>query len=240
MNFSYKLILSILLINFSINSFAQSPAGGNSFYTTSGGEIIFSWAEVTKDSLSCDVITRFSPVLNLQFFLHRDLSQHFGVFSGMCIRNVGFIFDDPTTVNTRYKARTYTLGIPISLKAGKMDGFFIFGGYEIEFPFNYKEKKFVNEDKVEKNTSWFSDKTPSIYHSFFAGFQTPFGTQIKFKYYITNFFNKSYVAADENGDRFNPYANIDAKVFYVSLSWQLFHGKHVNYKKVNPDNSIKS
>ena len=72
--------------------------------------------------------------------------------------------------------------IPIAVKGGNMSGFNIFGGYELELPFNYKEKKFVNEDKVEKNTSWFSKKTPGIYHTLFAGIQTQNGVQFKFKY----------------------------------------------------------
>jgi hypothetical protein len=200
-------------------------------YTTTGGELIFSWAEATQGGLDANVITRFSPVLNIQIQAHRDFSKQFGLFSGINIRNVGYIWDDPTAVNTRYKARSYTLGIPLALKLGKMEGFYLFGGYEIEFPFNFKEKKFVNEDKVEKNTSWFSSKTPTLYQSFLAGIQTPYGTQIKFKYYITNFFNKDYTAQDSNGNSFKPYESIDANVFYVSLSFQFLKGRKSYYSE---------
>ncbi len=222
--------LLFMMLAFAGISSAQEPSAQKKAYTTSGGEIIFSWAEASQGGFDADVITRFSPVLNIQIQAHRDFGSQFGLFSGVNIRNVGYIWDDPTAVNTRYKARSYTLGIPLALKLGKMNGFFLFGGYEIEFPFNYKEKKFVNEDKVEKNTSWFSNKTPTLYNTFFAGIQTPFGTQIKFKYYVTNFFNKGYTAQDSNGNSYHPYESLEANVFYVSLSFQFMKGKHYYYK----------
>jgi hypothetical protein len=209
----------------------QETKSNKKFYSTSGGEIIFSWAEASKEGLDATVITRFSPVLNIQYQLHRDFSERIGFFTGIGIRNVGFIYDDPTEVNTRYKARSYTLGIPLALKVGNMKGFYFFGGYELELPFNYKEKKFVNDDKVDKITTWFSDRTPSFYQSYFLGFQTPYGTQIKFKYYMTNFFNKNYAANDGSGNTIYPYKDIEANVFYVSLSLQLFSGsKLYTYK----------
>ncbi len=234
-NLPSRSISAALVFLFLINSclLAQDVKGGKKFYSTSGGEVIFSWADVTKNGLDADVITRFTLVVNLQYQFHRDLSEHFGLFSGINIRNVGFIYDDPVEVNTRYKERSYTFGIPAALKLGNMKGGFLFGGYEIEFPFNFKEKKFVNEDKVSKSSSWFSDKTPSIYQSFFGGFQTRFGTQIKFKYYFTDFLNKNYSANDGNGNIIYPYKYINANVFYVSLSFQLLRGKYLYKSKTS-------
>jgi len=230
-NLSIKVIFTIMLLAGTTSKLClgQESKSTKKFYSTSGGEVIFSWADAKKDSLDVNVITRFSLVVNIQYQLHRDLNEHFGFFSGINIRNVGFIYDDPVAVNTRYKERSYTLGIPLAIKAGNMNGFFIFGGYELEFPFNFKEKKFVNEDKVEKSSSWFSNKTPSIYQSVFAGFQTPHGAQIKFKYYMTNFLNKDYSANDGAGNIIYPYKNFDANVFYVSLSFQLLKGKSYSY-----------
>ena len=159
-----------------------------------------------------------------------DASDHFGFFTGLNIRNVGFIYDDPVAVNTRYKMRSYTLGIPFAVKAGDMSGYFLFGGYELELPFNFKEKTFVNEQRVSRSSAWFSSRTPSVYHSLFAGIQTPFGTQLKFKYYMTNFVNKSFAANDGSGGTIYPYANMDANVFYVSISVQILKGKHLSMK----------
>jgi hypothetical protein len=221
----------ILFSLYSNQSFCQGTKDKKGWYSSSGGEIIFSWADVTKDGLNATAITRFSPVFNLQFQLHNNFSEHFGFFSGFTIHNVGFIYDDPTAVNTRYKERAYTFGIPVALKIGNMNGYNLFGGYEIEFPFNFKEKKFVNEDKVSKTSSWFSDKTPSLYQTFFVGIQMPYGTQLKFKYYMTNFLNKDYTAQDDAGNKIHPYQNLDANVFYVSLSFQFLSGSHLYYKE---------
>jgi hypothetical protein len=103
-----------------------------------------------------------------------------------------------------------------------MSGGFLFGGYELEIPFNYKEKKFVNDEKVNKFNTWFSDRTPGIYHTVFAGFQTSRGLQIKAKYFLTNFFNKNFAAREENSNNIiYPYKTTDANVFYVSLSMQV-------------------
>jgi hypothetical protein len=229
---SISLIVFFLLVfsNVSLSYGQDEKRERKNVYSTSGGEFIFSWADVTVDGKDATVITRFSPVFNGQWQLHMDMGQHFGLVTGVSIRNVGLIYDDPTKINTRFKARTYTAGIPLGLKIGNMSALHLFGGYEIEFPFNYKEKAFVNDSKEEKNTDWFSSKTPSVYQSFFAGFQTPYGAQLKFKYYITNFFNKDYVGNDGNGNAYKPYEKIDANVFYVSLSIQILNGTHFYYK----------
>lgn len=230
-NIFFLLLIANSIFNFGFSN-AQDlrPGGGKKFYSTTGGEIIFSWADVTKADEPASAVVRFSPVFNFQYQLNRDFGNHVGLLTGANIRNIGFIFDDPTTINTRYKARSYTLGVPIGLKLRNMDGSCIFGGYEIEFPFNYKEKKFVNEVKVEKNTSWFSDKTPVFYQSFFVGFKSVFGAQLKFKYYMTNFFNKDYSADDGSGNLVHPYKDINANVMYVSLSFQILKGTRSAYK----------
>lgn len=219
------LIFFVLLFN------AILSHGQKSVYTTTGGEWIFSWANAKSGGLDVSTITRFSPVINIQSQAHYDLNDKFGFFSGLSLRNVGFIYDDPSNPNTRYKARTYTIGIPLALKVGNMTRTFLFGGYEIEFPFNFKEKKFVNEEKVDKSTSWFSNKTPGVYHTVFVGFQSPQGTQLKFKYYMTNFFNKDYAANDGSGGVIYPYQNFDANVFYISLSFQILKGTDFYYKR---------
>ena len=205
---------------------AQTTKEPKKWYTTSGGEIIFSWADATKDGADATVITRFSPVFNFQYQAHYDMSTHFGLVTGLAIRNVGFIYDLPYEESTRYKARAYTLGIPIALKIGEMNGMHLFGGYEFELPFNFKTKKFVNEDKVEKITDWFSPRTPGFYNAVFVGIQGPTGVQLKFKYYLTNFFEKGYTQSDGT----MPYAGFDANVFYFSLSFQLLNGTKFYYR----------
>jgi hypothetical protein len=205
--------------------------GQKNVYTTTGGEWIFSWADAQQNSLDVDVITRFSPVINIQSQLHIDKSEKLGFITGLNLRNIGFIWDDPIVPSTRYKARAYTLGIPVGFKVGNMTGVYLFGGYELELPFNYKEKIFINEDKEDKEVYWFSNRIPSLYQSVFVGVQTPYGTQLKFKYYMTNFFNKDYTANDGQGGSFQPYAGFDANVFYVSLSFQILKGTNFYYSR---------
>jgi hypothetical protein len=222
------IILSIVGGNYvSAQTSNNTTSAKGGWYTSSGGEIIFSWANATQNGKDAEVITRFSPVFNIQIQAHKDFAPKLGFFTGFNIRNVGYIWDDPDSVNYRYKARSYTVGIPVALKLGNVKENYLFGGYEIEFPFNFKQKVFINEDKKDKVTSWFSPRTPTIYQSWFAGIRFKYGTELKFKYYMTNFFNKDYTAND-NGVSVKPYANINANVFYVSLSIQLMKGTHVN------------
>jgi hypothetical protein len=207
-------------------------------YTTTGGEWIFSWASANQNGIDVNSITRFSAFLNLQSQVHFDRSDHFGFFTGLSLRNVGFIWDDPTVPNQRWKARVYTIGIPLAVKVGNMNGGFLFGGYELEFPINFKYKRFLNEDKQEKDSYWFTARTPSLYNTVFVGFQTRQGTQVKFKYYLNNFFNKSYSANDGTGNIVYPYQNFDANVFYVSLSFQILKGTSFYYTSKNQGASM--
>lgn len=187
-------------------------------YTTSSGELIFSGS--TWDGGGA---VRFSPVINVQNLINFDKSESFGWFTGLNVRNVGFIYDESATV--RKKVRTYNLGVPIGVKIGKLDGKFIYFGYELELPLNYKEKVFVEEDKKDKFNTWFSARTPPVYHSLMVGIQLPYGSNIKFKYYLTPFYDKDYDLKDYNG---NPI-DVNVNVFYVSLNFALFKNEEFYY-----------
>lgn len=188
-------------------------------YTTSAGELIFSSSDFDGDKA-----IRFSPVINLQNSLHFDFSPTFGVFTGLNVRNVGLIYDESESV--RKKARTYNLGIPAAVKFGQMDGFFVYVGYELEIPLAYKEKMYVNEDKEDKFHTWFSERTPGVYNTVMAGVQFPYGANLKFKYYLTEFFDKGYSATDQDG---NPITYPEVNIFYVSLSFMLLKNAHIYY-----------
>lgn len=188
-------------------------------YTTTSGELIFSFADISLDGNEEGSVLRFSPVFNVQNWVNIDKSDKFGIFTGLSIRNVGVIFDYDAT--TRIKARTYNVGIPVGIKLGNLDGKFLFFGYELEIPVNYKEKIFIDEDKEDKDNIWFSDRVNTINHSLMAGIQLPYGATLKFKYYLTNFYNKDFKASDGQGGTYKPYENIDINVFYFSLSFGL-------------------
>ena len=102
------------------------------FYTTTSGELIFSFASVETAGSKDGSIMRFSPVFNIQNWVNFDKSEKLGFFSGLSLRNVGFIYDVNDT--TRKKYRTYNIGIPVGIKFGNLSDKFLFFGYELEIP----------------------------------------------------------------------------------------------------------
>ncbi len=201
-------------------------------YFTSGGEMIFSFASVDDNGSSDGSVMRWSPVFNLQVYGNYDFSKNAGFIFGGALRNVGFIYDDPTS-GKKTKYRNYDIGIPVGIKIGNMNKLFFFGGYEIEFPINYKEKTFIDEKKTKFNV-WFSNRVPSYYHSVFAGIQFPYGVSLKFKYYLSEFFNQNYT--ESNGNQ--PYKGLKANVFYFSISTSLFKGHDVYMKEYKRESEM--
>jgi hypothetical protein len=214
-----KIFTTLFLISIAFSStFAQSKSviKDEKPYFTSGGEWIFSTGTLQNNNN----VLRFSPVINLQTLLNFDQSESFGWFTGINIRNVGFIFDESASV--RKKVRNYNLGIPIGIKLGDMDGRFFFAGYELEIAMNYRERIFIDEVRDKRFSVWFSDRVNTLQHALFIGYTLPKGTSIKAKYYLNSFFNQKFTASDGDGGTFQPYAGLDANIFYISLNFALF------------------
>lgn len=191
-------------------------------YYSVGGEMIFSWADMSDQGQEASSLMRWSPVFNLQSFVNSDLSQHVGIFSGLAIRNVGYIYDDyrdpVSQIVNKKKFRTYNLAIPVGFKFGNLSKMFFYGGYEIEFPFHYKEKTFDDGDKIDKITGWFSNRTENFQHGLLAGIQFPEGMNLKFKYYFSEFHNQDFT--DSAGVK--PYAGLKSNVFYIAFCYDMF------------------
>ncbi len=249
-----KLIITVFILGLT-NHFAQAQ----NVYASSGMEMIFSTANSnieTIDASTGDVITqspsnilRWAPVINLQSYMNYDMGENFGIFTGFFVRNVGFISDIPKGTylndpgvepdapygqrdNVRYKFRTYNIGIPLGIKIGKMNNSFIYGGYEIAYSFNYKEKRFQDGNKSNKDVYWFgsaNDRVQPWQHGFFVGIQFPYGANLKFKYYMNEFFNQDYTDGAGN----QPYAGFETNVFYFSLSFNVL--KNTDFYYYNPD-----
>lgn len=192
-------------------------------YTTTSGELIFSEAKISAGGSDVSSILRFSPVFNFQNWVNFDQSDNFGLFIGTSFRNVGFIYDVPNS-NLKKKIRTYNFGIPVGIKLGNLNGNFIYAGYELEIPINYKEKTFTNDSKTDKFNTWFSSRTNAFNSSVFVGLTLPHGASIKFKYYLTNFYNKSYSEKDAQGNPVYPYQDLNVNVFYFSLNMFILKG----------------
>ena len=216
--FIYLTLFSIL---FSIESFGQSKTKSKA-YVTSGGELIFSFANVEQKGNSLNTPVRFSPVFNLQVMLNQDLNKNVGIFTGLALRNVGYIvtdYVDPSnSLEYKKKFRTYNLALPIGFKAGNLEKTFFYAGYEVELAFAYKEKTYVGGDKTNKISGWFSDRNELFQHGFLAGVQFPRAVNLKFKYYLSEFNNQDF--KDNAGVR--PYDGLKANIFYISLSFFLF------------------
>jgi hypothetical protein len=214
--------LSVFFFSFTAQVFSQSKENKSKAYVTSGGELIFSFANVEQDGNSESSTMRFSPVFNLQVMLNQDMSKNFGLFTGLAVRNVGYItsdyIDPSNSLVYKKKFRTYNLGIPLGFKAGNLDKIFFYGGYDVELAFSYKEKTYDGGDKIDKITGWFSDRNELFQHGFFAGLQFPRGLNLKFKYYLSEFHNRDYT----NNAGIKPYAGLKTNIFYISLSFFLF------------------
>lgn len=208
-------------------------------YATSGLELIMSWADMTDNNQSVNSNFRFAPVVNVQGFFNADFNKHFGVFTGLAVRNVGYIYGNytltssssslTTTITQEKRFRSYNLGIPLGFKLGNLDGAFIYAGYELEIPFLYKEKTYDDGDKTAKITGWFSNRQQSFYNSVLIGIQFPYGLNVKFKYYLTEFHNQNFTATDGS----KPYAGLKSNVFTVSLSALIFKDTEMNTPQKN-------
>ncbi len=189
-------------------------------YPSLATEIIFSSAAIDNNGYDQGNVLRWSPVINVQNMWNFDFGNTFGLYTGWDVRNVGFIYKNPLESNVKYKYRTYNFGIPVGFKLGNLKKLFVFGGYEIEFPFNYKEKKFTDDNKDKFNV-WFSKRVEPIQQSLMFGIQFPYGADLKLKYYLSNFHNRNFTEMVD-GFEIKPYENLKSNLFYVSLSWFLF------------------
>jgi len=221
--------LAVFSLSFTIQGFSQSKP-----YVTTGGEIIFSLASVEQNGNNETSTLRFSPTFNLQAMLNKDLSKKFGLFTGLAIRNVGYIINDYTdpsnNLTFKKKFRTYNLGLPVGFKVGNLDKTFFYGGYEAELAICYKEKTFEDGDKTDKITGWFSDRSEIFQHGFLAGIQFPYALNLKFKYYLSEFHNRGYT----NNAGIKPYAGLKSNIYYFSLCFFLFRNFDVYVVKEKP------
>jgi hypothetical protein len=189
-----------------------ATAQRKTFYTTAGGDGgILSLGRVEMNGRNVNPVLRYSPMFNFGTNFNWDASKYAGLFVGWNVRNIGLITDDNKAVSKdRYKRRLYTLGIPVAIKLGDLDkeNFFYAGG-EVSLAVHYKEKKFIDGDRKKKDkfTEWFSDRTPRIMTSAFAGFHFKEHFNLKAQYFFTNFFNKDYNGSGGNYSTYkaNPY-----------------------------------
>lgn len=239
--------LIILISGFIGQAHAQSSTSGSSTdktYWKGAYEYIFSWGDVDDDKSSVDgnpvdgePVVRFSAIFNPQEQLHIDFSRNFGLYTGIGMRNIGFInrFNVDTIGEVTVKQRQYTLGVPLALKVGNLkDNFYLAFGAELELFWNYKQKVFYNNDK-DKFSEWFSDNSELLNPSLFAEVNFKYGQFIRFRYYLNDFLkeNKNGVDIEPLNRKFN-YDFAPSQLMYISIGTALNWNE---YKKVAPKSS---
>jgi len=231
------LVLAVMLFSTS-QLFSQTNV-----YTVTSGELLFQWADIQLTEAAVadpnyELVgnpLRFTLFLHLGQYVHIDFNNNFGLFTGLAVRNVGFISDerinvtgdgDPANLQDfKIIRRSYTLGVPLIFKVGSFKNHtYLFAGGEYELAFAYKEKYWNSHNRdgnKTKYTQWFAAQTPTFIPSVIAGVQFPGGVNLKFKYYLENFINNDYTSNNLVND-LTRYET--TQVMYVSLSWQFDTG----------------
>lgn len=190
----------------------------NVLYVSSGLDgYLLSTAFMSRLNGDPDLTTpRYTLFLHLGSSVHYDFGNHFGLYSGLSIKNIGFI-EKFNNSDSTVKRRVYTFGIPLGLKFGNFDkGFYLMAGGGIDFPFNYKEKGFTNRSNKKKFNEWFSQRTPAAMPYVFVGARFRPGAVAKVTYYPTNFLNTSF----KDGVSY-PYAWYNVNLLTLSLGFDI-------------------
>ncbi len=192
----------------------------NKPYTTKSGEFIFSFANYKVKNAQLNTPLRFTCFFHATTLLHFDFNNYAGLYTGLGIRNVGFISEN---IDTLIKRRNYYVGIPLAIKFGNLNrDNYLYAGVEGELGLNYKEKMFINDAKINKFNVWFSDRTPLFMPSAFVGLNLNSGFNLKFKYYFYNFLEKGY---DYTINNVKVYQTTESKIFYFSIAYNVRNTK---------------
>ena len=247
-----SLLLSLLLISGIITSstYAKMPASDSGsvkmrppirkFYIGTGTDAgIFSTAMIqktaqvpnpgggyTNTTTNSMGILRFSYVINVGLTFNFNLSRHLGVYTGVDLKNIGFI--EHANNSTTIKRRTYNIGAPIGIKIGNMaaKGSYLFLGGGADIPVNYKEKSFIVRNQKTKFNEWFSSATPSVMPYIFAGFAVRNTVSFKLQYYTGNFLNPDYIKSG-----YPSAYGYDVHLILLSLGFPMPLGGHKDMVK---------
>ncbi len=227
------------LLLFIVFAFSFSTAFSQKFYNTTSGELIFGFSNASYNASNISELPnnninggiagpmRFTLWFHFGSYWNYDFNNNFGIYTGISNRNIGFITNEKSTLNSagvaetsenvKWKRRAYAAGIPLVFKIGSFeDKFYFFAGGQIEWLYHYKEKEFKPSGK-RKYTEWFSNRVNQFLPSVFAGISFPNGTSIKFTYELNDMMNKDYSYIDGSGNIQTPYKYMDSKMFYFSI-----------------------
>lgn len=191
------------------------------FYVATGGELIFSFADVRVDSMSVENKLRFSLFPHIQQQYHFNFGKAIGFYTGISLINVGFkneyVLSDNTT-RFELRQRSLSFGVPLALKLGDMEnGNYIAIGASAEIMTQYKYKFYFKDTKV-KNTHWFPDQVNLFNPSVFIDLRNKTGGYIRFKYYLDNFLTPMISNFSVPGDsEIISILPTQSTLFYISI-----------------------
>jgi hypothetical protein len=228
----YILLLSFIAFNSVSNAQESSGTTGypidghypNRFYLSSGLDLaVLSIAKLSNEGEETKFSTpRFNVFVNIGLNLNYDFNKGFGVFTGLNIRNIGFI---EKVDGTTYKRRVYSLGIPLGLKFGNLwTRDFFFSGVGVDFPFHYKSRVFKERKEKKKDSEWFGDQTERILPFVFLGYSSKPGFTVKLQYYPTNFLNTEFSNESSTGISIKPFTGYNVNLILLSIGVDIHYG----------------
>ncbi len=248
----------LFIICFLFTVFLSKVQAQRDVYMTSGGEFIFSWGDLKysdaylNENQNAEILAtpvRFTCFFHFGQYTHLDFNNIIGLYTGIGMRNVGFITNeklpsvenDGTTFDAKIIRRIYSLGVPLALKVGSFkDNFYIYFGGEYEWAFHYKEKywKAHSRDGAKNKTvKWWPSQVNSFIPSAYVGVQFPKGINLKFKYYLDDLLNHKYT---KDPTSINTVVSDLSKyeqsqLMYISLSIHLRSKEKVKKSKVDEE-----
>ncbi|MBC7451981.1 MAG: outer membrane beta-barrel protein [Cytophagales bacterium] len=185
-----KSVLVFTLLLLATLSYAQDDTKKKKLYGVFETKTLFQIG-MLKDSAggSMQSILRFAPFANYTLQLHYDVSNKFGIYTGVGSKNLGFI-TRYNSIGETVKSRAYCLSIPVGLKYGNMkEETYVYIAGEFLAQFDYKEKVFDGSTKTKRKNM--NSDINSINWSTIVGLNYK-GFTIGAEYTLGNFFSDSY------------------------------------------------
>jgi hypothetical protein len=218
----YKKTFTLTIILFFLTNFyclAQMPKRPTQkvYASTDFDIFLLSTSILEKTGMDTKLTpVRFTAIPFLGFNVNYDFSNNVGLYTGLNIKNIGFI-EKSKNPDSTVKRRVYTIGIPLGLKIGKIKyGNYVILGVGADFPFNYREKGFTDRGNKAKFNEWFSDRTVRIMPYAFVGLHLNPVLTFKLQYYPSNFLNKYYKTLNTSGAEVKPYATYNVSTILLT------------------------
>lgn len=215
-------LLSLGISNMAVAQSTQMKKVNKPYFSTNIDGFILSTTINSKAPVSNNSLTtpRFTAFFHIGFNLNYDFNNNVGIFTGVNIKNIGFIekYNNP---DSTVKRRVYTFGVPLGFKFGNLKyGSFIIAGGGVDFPFNYKEKGFIERGHKEKFNEWFSSRTPAAMPYVFVGAVLRPIMSVKLQYYPGNFMNENYTTT-QGSATITPYKGYDVKLVMLTFGFDI-------------------